>query len=98
MAGHPIDALVNVRVFRIEEFAVGGELAQLERNQFCSPLLLKIRFVQPGRGQGFDAADDEQVLQGASRKPAAMDLEHVGVESKLFGSHQLLQVDVYCQV
>ena len=27
-----------------------------------------------------------------------MDLEHVGVESKLFGPHQLLQVDIYCQV
>jgi hypothetical protein len=62
------------------------------------PLLLKIRFVQPRRGQGFDAADDEQVLQGASRKPAAMDLEHVGVESKLFDPHQLLQVDVSRQV
>ena len=59
-----------------------------------APLALKPRFVKPGGRQRFDAADVHEVQQGATRKTAAVDLKHIGMEGQLPQPRQLFQVSV----
>ena len=53
----------DIGVFGVEELGVRGQLPKFQRDGFGAPLFFNIGFVETRCGQGFDAADDQIVLE-----------------------------------